>query len=178
MILICGFGEVGKIVARRLQNARELYHIIDIDERTFENAEIPRENYTVGDATSEDILLDAGLGDASSLIACTGSDSTNAFITMTTTDINPDIVVLAKVNSKESVDRLYKAGADFTAPPGVESRTICSQGGFPALSGGCEGSMTEWFLEGRVPEEATRMKPPISAIRRLLQTIKGAIHEP
>ena len=69
-------------------------------------------------------------------------------------------------------------GADFTAPPGVESRTICSQGGFPALDGGCEDTMTEWFLEGRVPAEADRLKPPVSPLRRLLQTIKGAIHEP
>ena len=33
--------------------------------------------------------------------------------------------------------------------------------------------MTEWFLEGQVPEAAARLKPPDSAFQRLMQTIKG-----
>jgi len=68
-------------------------------------------------------------------------------------------------------------GADFTVPPGVEALTICAQEGFAALNGGCEETMTEWFLAGHVPQDADRLKPPHSAIGRIMQTIKGAVHD-
>jgi penicillin-binding protein 1B len=68
-------------------------------------------------------------------------------------------------------------GGDFAIPPGVEARPICAVNGFPALDGGCEETMTEWFLEGKVPEDAARLHPPDSAIQRLMQNIKGAIND-
>jgi penicillin-binding protein 1B len=68
-------------------------------------------------------------------------------------------------------------GADFSAPPGVEGVTICAQDGFAALNGGCGETVTEWFLEGKVPETVARLKPPDSAFQRLMQTIKGAIND-
>ena len=68
-------------------------------------------------------------------------------------------------------------GADFSTPPGVEAVTICARDGFAALNGGCGETMTEWFLEGQVPEAVARLKPPDSVFQRLMQTIKGAVND-
>jgi penicillin-binding protein 1B len=68
-------------------------------------------------------------------------------------------------------------GADFKAPPGVEAVTICSQDGFADFNGSCEETMTEWFIEGKVPDAIARLKPPDSAFKRLMQRIKGAIND-
>jgi penicillin-binding protein 1B len=68
-------------------------------------------------------------------------------------------------------------GADFDVPPGVEAITVCAQDGFAALNGGCEETMQEWFLEGKVPAAVARLKPPESVFQRLMQTFKGAIDD-
>jgi penicillin-binding protein 1B len=68
-------------------------------------------------------------------------------------------------------------GGDFAVPPGVVERTICARDGFPALDGGCEETMTEWFLAGKVPEAADRLAPSDSVIERLMQSLKGAVND-
>lgn len=44
-----------------------------------------------GDATDENIMVDANIKNARGVIITTGSDVDNLFITMTAREINPDI---------------------------------------------------------------------------------------
>lgn len=115
-IIVCGYGEVGRNVVKRLETAGVDFTVIDINKDVFNSGALPEDKYIVGDATKEQVLIDAGIYMAPTLIATTSSDSTNAFITLTANALNPEIVVLARVNSMKSMDRLYKAGADYVIP--------------------------------------------------------------
>ena len=67
----------------------------------------------VGDAGREDVLKAAGIEKASALIATTNSDATNALIVLMAKTLNPKIKALAVVKKVASIEKLYKAQADY-----------------------------------------------------------------
>jgi len=113
MIIVCGFGTVGKKAAEFLALSGRETLGIDVNEKMFENH---MGKYIIGDAKKEEVLKKADVEKASTLIVCTDSDETNAFIILSALDLNPDLTVLARAEKLESVEKLYKAGADYVIP--------------------------------------------------------------
>ncbi len=113
MIIVCGFGAVGKKVAEFLTLSGRETLAIDVNEKMFENH---MGKYIIGDAKKEEVLKNAGVENVSTLIVCTDSDEVNAFIILSALDLNPDLTILARAEKLESVEKLYKAGADYVIP--------------------------------------------------------------
>ncbi len=113
LVLICGYGPAGKICVERLE--KETGNIVVIDKNPEKLRELPHP-YVVGDATKEDVLRKAGIERTEILIASADSDVANAFITLAAKSMNPSIKVLTTAERLESVDKLYKAGADYVIP--------------------------------------------------------------
>ncbi|MCK4718638.1 MAG: TrkA family potassium uptake protein [Thermoplasmata archaeon] len=67
----------------------------------------------IGDAGREEVLKNAGVEKARALIATTKSDATNALIVLMAKSINPTLMALAVVKRVASIDKLYKAQADY-----------------------------------------------------------------
>lgn len=108
-VIVCGYGVIGK----RITFALKKHHIsfIAIDSHTPEIDEsIP---FLKGDATSEDILTQANVQEAKTIVAATDNDVTNAFITLLARELNKDITILACVSEVGNIDKLDKAGADY-----------------------------------------------------------------
>ncbi len=108
-VIVCGYG----IIGRRISFALKKHHIsfIAIDQRS----DIGDETITFlkGDAKSEDILKQAGVQEAKTIVAATDNDITNAFITLLARELNKNITILACVSEVGNVDKLDKAGADY-----------------------------------------------------------------
>jgi voltage-gated potassium channel len=66
----------------------------------------------VGEATKDATLFEAGVERARGLIAAVGNDRDNVFITLSARRINPNLVIVARSTSSETVDKLEIAGAD------------------------------------------------------------------
>jgi voltage-gated potassium channel len=109
--IVCGFGVVGKRVAMFLDKHKVSY--VAIEERQLQE-DNPFVLY--GDAASEDTLKKAGIEEVSTVLAVTDDDKTNAFITLLSRKLNKNAVILARVEEKENVDKLDKAGADYVLP--------------------------------------------------------------
>jgi voltage-gated potassium channel len=118
-IIICGYGTVGKKVAERLQNNDISYIAID-EKDIFDNDS----NIIVGNAASEEVLKQAGIENAKTIIAVTNSDVTNTFITLLAKNINKDITILARVVEMENIEKLNRAGADYVFPMAMTGRFI------------------------------------------------------
>ncbi len=103
--IIVGFGDVGKIVIQELKK-QKIPHTV-IDSRPLSG------NYLHGDATKKETLIKAGIKRASTLIVASHIDQHNIFTTLIARKLNPRLHVIARANSTESVDKLYRAGADF-----------------------------------------------------------------
>jgi len=105
--VIAGYGSIGGIALAELRN--EGIKAIAIDPNVDDVPGI-HEN-----AESEDVLIKAGIHEASVCIICTNDDDVNIFTTLMARSLNPRVRILAAAHVPESVEKLYKAGADYVA---------------------------------------------------------------
>ncbi len=118
-IILCGAGRVGRHVIFRLTTEKVPFVIIDKNENLTE--ELKAEGLLVinDDASKDEVLLMAGINKAKGLIAALPSDADNVFVTLTSKELNPKIVVVARADVAESKPKLIRAGADKVVSPSV-----------------------------------------------------------
>jgi Trk K+ transport system NAD-binding subunit len=118
-VIICGYGEVGAKV-------KEAVTAAGLTCRTVDLADGPGVDM-VGDVTDEETLREAGIDDASTLILTLSDDTHAIFSTLVARQISPDIEIIARANETESVQKLYRAGADYVlALSTVSGRMLAS----------------------------------------------------
>src|SRR5204862_1569947 len=80
--IICGFGRVGRQVARDLRAAGARYVVVDALPENRELAAGVGVRFIEGEATDDEVLRAAGIMRARGVIACVDSDADNIFITL------------------------------------------------------------------------------------------------
>ena len=139
--IICGFGRVGRQVARdlRVQGAR--YVVIDNSPLNRDVAGSEGVPYVEGSASDDDILIEAGIHRASAVIACVDSDAENIFITLSARELRSEILIIARASREDSEKKLLRAGADRVISPykttGTEMARIALH---PQIGGAVEGA--------------------------------------
>ncbi len=118
-IIVCGYGRVGREVARVFQEERIPFVVIDHNSEAIAKAAVDGYLHLVGNATNDDILKEAGILQARGLVAATGSDADNVFITLSARELRPDLFITARAGAPESEAKLKRAGADRTIYPHV-----------------------------------------------------------
>lgn len=117
--IICGYGRVGKETVRELAKSEKDFVIIENDEERVKEAEEDNHLVIYGSATEEKVLREAGIEHAKGIAACTGSDADNVYITLSARFLNPEILIVARANSPEVVEKLYRAGANRVISPSI-----------------------------------------------------------
>ncbi len=116
--IVCGHGRIGRIICETLFESHEPFVVIERSEEEIQ--EIIHKGYVEinGEASEDDILLQAGIMRAKGLIAVVSSDADNVFITLTAKGLNPDIQVLARSSGATGTEiKLKRAGADKVISP-------------------------------------------------------------
>ncbi|MCJ7741338.1 MAG: NAD-binding protein, partial [Methanoregula sp.] len=79
----------------------------------------------VGNAEDEDVLKKARIEEARFCVVALNDDNVNIFTTLMARNLNPVIRILARANEPASVEKLYRAGADYVALlPMIGGQTI------------------------------------------------------
>ena len=101
--IIVGGGRVGLALATRLERRGEYVVIVESDEQRREKAR--EEGFTVhdGDGTDTDILQEAGMAEAKTVVAATGNDNTNLFVSQTAKTRFEVENVYARVNDQKNM---------------------------------------------------------------------------
>jgi voltage-gated potassium channel len=115
--IICGFGRVGRQVARDLRAAGARYVVIDELPENRELAAAVGVRFIEGEATDDEVLRAAGIMRARGVIACVDSDADNIFITLSARELRPDIAIVARAASEDSESKLLRAGATRVISP-------------------------------------------------------------
>jgi voltage-gated potassium channel len=115
--IICGFGRVGRQVARDLRAAGARYVVIDDNPENRELAAGIGVRFIEGEATEDEVLRAAGIMRARGIIACVDSDADNIFITLSARQLKPDIAIVARAASEASESKLLRAGATRVISP-------------------------------------------------------------
>jgi voltage-gated potassium channel len=121
--IICGFGRVGRQVARDLQGAQVKYVVVDSNPENRERAQAVGVRFIEGDASNDDVLRHAGIGQARAILACADSDAENIFITLTARELRSDIAIVARASVEDSEKKLKRAGANRVVSPYKSSGT-------------------------------------------------------
>jgi voltage-gated potassium channel len=115
--IICGFGRVGRQVARDLGLAGVPHVVIDPNPAHRERAEALGVRYLESDAADDDVLTGAGIARARAVIACVDSDADNIFIVLTARGLRPDLLIIARASAEDTERKLMRAGADRVISP-------------------------------------------------------------
>ncbi len=115
--IICGYGRIGKIIGRELLASKIPMIVIDNEPDIHSTPESPDIPFIHDDATSEDVLVEAGIQRAKGLVSVVASDADNLFITMTARGLNPGLFILARAEQEHSEKKLIRAGANRVVLP-------------------------------------------------------------
>ena len=117
--IVCGFGRYGKETVRHLLEHDQDFVIIEEKEKRLEDPDFEEYDlmYVVGDATQDEVLEEAGIHRAGSLITALGDDSENLFIVLSARDLNPSLRVISRAHQTRSRKKMMKAGASHVIMP-------------------------------------------------------------
>ncbi len=107
--IICGYGRMGQALEEGLKRAGIPYTLIDIKSSVYKER---KQSAIYGDAEDIQILLKAGIKEASCIIAATKDDMINLTIISTARKLNPDIYTIARENSLEDISVFKSARID------------------------------------------------------------------
>jgi len=116
-VILCGYGKVGHEVARVFESEGTPFIIIEMDQETVSKAVDNGYLCIQGNATSDEVLKEAGIERARALVAALGSDADNLYITLSARELSSDLFIVARAATEESEPKLQRAGADRTMSP-------------------------------------------------------------
>jgi voltage-gated potassium channel len=102
-IIVCGWGRVGREVARFLLNAGCSVVVVDRDADRLAGIDFP----TVwGDVTDDEVLHRAGIDRAATLVAALDTDSDNLYVTVSGKSLQPNLHIFARARNESSESKL------------------------------------------------------------------------
>src|SRR5450755_1235579 len=163
--IICGFGRVGRQVARDLGRAGVRLLTIDTDSGHREAAEAMGVTYVESYAADDEVLLGAGIERARAIIACVDSDADNIFIALTARGLRPDILIVARASAEDSEKKLLRAGADRVISPYKTSGTEMARVALRPQVGGAVQVADYRLEEIDVPEACEGVGKTVEQVR-------------
>jgi voltage-gated potassium channel len=116
-VIICGFGRNGKESAQILHNNKIPFVVLEEKNELEKEIEFAVPYFLKGDATKDEVLLEAGIKNARALIITLPLDADNLFVVLTAKQLNPHIKVISRASQDSSVKKLKIAGADNVIMP-------------------------------------------------------------
>jgi voltage-gated potassium channel len=112
--IVCGYGRMGKIIARELRHEDLDFIVIEKNHTALGEEDLL---IIEGDATKDDLLKKAGIEKAKCLISVLPTDAENLYVVLSARGLNPDLMIVARAGEEGSEQKLLRAGADRAVSP-------------------------------------------------------------
>lgn len=116
--IVCGYGRHATEVCQELAKHKMPFVVIEREDEKVEF--LQRETsyfFLQGDATADEVLLEAGVARASALVVTLPSDASNLFVVLSARQINPGLKIISRLNNADDESKLRRAGADHVIMP-------------------------------------------------------------
>jgi voltage-gated potassium channel len=164
--IVCGFGRVGRQVARDLRAAGVPHVVIDPNPAHREPARVVGVPLIEDEAADDEVLTHAGIHRARGVIACVDSDAENIFIALTARELCPNILIIARASAEESEKKLLRAGADrVISPYKTSGREMARLALHPQVGG------TVQVADSRVEE--IEVSPDCVGVGKTIEEVRG-----
>jgi voltage-gated potassium channel len=156
--IVCGWGRVGTTIAQYMSGSGTTVVVIDEDAERLADCAFAS---VVGDATSDDVLAQAGVDRAGALVAAVSEDAANLFVVVSARALRPDLFIVARVRSEANESKMLRAGANRVVNPqrigGARMAAFVSQ---PHVAEFLDVVMHDGSLEFRLGEIAVGASSP------------------
>jgi len=115
--VVCAFGRVGRAAVEELQEEGVDVVVVESDPSREQDLIDAKVSFVLDDPTSEEVLERAGIARARGLLCAVDSDAVNVYITLLARARNPDLFIIGRASSPESVNALKRAGSDRVVSP-------------------------------------------------------------
>ena len=112
-VVVIGAGKVGRAAIQALRERGVRVHLIEKNPSVLDSKEVLADRVIVGDASSREVLTEAGISEAPSVLLTTNNDAINIFLTVYCRRLNPKLRIVCRVTHERNVDSINRAGADF-----------------------------------------------------------------
>lgn len=118
-LIVCGFGRMGRFVCKQFSDEGLPFVVIDNLATALENFQMAHGIALHADATSDEVLLRAGVKRARALVTVASSDADNLYITMSARLLADKLFIVARAENDVAEKKLLRAGANRVVSPYV-----------------------------------------------------------
>ncbi len=115
--ILCGYGRVGREIARDFTAEKIPFVIIDINPSSLERAAGEGLVVMNGNATDVATLKAAGIERARGLVTAVDHDADNIYVTLSARVLKPDLFIVARANAEDAEQKIRLAGANRVISP-------------------------------------------------------------
>ncbi|MDO8366704.1 MAG: NAD-binding protein [Saprospiraceae bacterium] len=116
--IVCGFGRHAGEVCKELAKQKMPFVVLEIDlEKTEQLKSETDYLFLRGDATLDEVLQEAGIERATSLVVTLPSDANNLFVVLSARQTNPGLKIISRLNNASDELKLRRAGANHVVMP-------------------------------------------------------------
>jgi voltage-gated potassium channel len=137
-VVVLGGGKVGCAAADALKRRGVTVHLVERDESLRRMIEKIPDRLIVGDAADREVLEEAGLMEAPSVVLSTSDDAMNIYLALYCRRLNPKARIISRITHDRNLEAIHRAGADFVlshASLGVGVVVSLLQGTEPVILG-------------------------------------------
>lgn len=115
--IICGFGRNGKQASKKLMSYKRPFVVIEKNKEVIEKFQSVDVPFVMGNANEDEVLLQAGIERASTLISALPNDADNLFVVLSARQINREMCIISRASQETSYKKLKLAGANNVILP-------------------------------------------------------------
>jgi len=116
-IIVCGYGRNGQQAVEKLRAYNKSFIVIDMDDEVIERYADSQTLFIKGNANEDEILINAGVERASTLISALPDDADNLFVVLSARQLNKNLKIISRAEYETSQKKLKLAGADNVIMP-------------------------------------------------------------
>jgi voltage-gated potassium channel len=117
-VIVCGYGRNGKQVCDELADDKQCFVLLEINPDALEEYKQSEYNLFIeGNATEDEVLIEAGIERAKALITTLPKDPDNVYVVLTARELNPNITIISRASIETSMTKLKHAGANNVIMP-------------------------------------------------------------
>jgi voltage-gated potassium channel len=115
--VICGYGRIGFVICREFRREGRAYVVIENNPEKAAQLIDEDIHVVIGNATNDDVLIEAGVERAVGLISSMPTDAENVFVTLSARRLNRSLFVVARAARDSAIPKLRDAGASRVISP-------------------------------------------------------------
>lgn len=117
-VIVCGYGRNGSQACDQLRSGKLPFLVVEqspmlIDQMRADGKIL----FIEGDATKDEVLVQAGIENAAALITTLPDDADNVFVVLTARGINPTMKIISRASNDGAETKLKRAGANNVIMP-------------------------------------------------------------